>query len=1076
MAAKTEQRRIQIIADGSQVNSSMKQMSDATRVLWNELQKLTPGSDEFIQKSKQFQQVSNNLANVRGEVRQTETAMQKLTTGVGTLAAGFGVAFVANKIYDFFRTSSAETKNFEKALSSLSSITGATGEDLAFYSEQAELIGLTTTLSASQAVEAFMLMGSARPELLKNKEALAAVTAEAVALAESAGIDLPAATQSLAGSMNQFQLPASEASRVINALAAGSKEGAANIPEITQAIDKFGVAASSFNVTFEESVALVETLGEYNIKGAESGTALRNVLAKMSAAEVLPKEALEQLAKFGVDLSIVQDKTLPMNERLREFSKISGDAAALTKVFGLENKIAGEVILQNVDKFEKLTAGVTGTNVAYEQAAINTDNLDGDFKSLESVIESIKIGIGNFLNFALRPLVQGFIALLLGIKEIPSFIKQNRELFVALGVAILALNGANIAAAASALYHATVEKGRAIATRASAAAQWLMNAAMSANPIGIVVVAIAGLVAGLMNLYRTNIAVRATIDGLWASAKAAFGGIRDSAMKILGGVGDLLAGIFTFDTDKIKAGWESLTASASDISTKTAEAYGKAYTETFAVTRKEIADAHTESAAEIVVIEEVKNEEIIEAEKAAAAKRLANLEKEKVERQKLLDDFAKKEIEAKKALEDLEVSLIADSGERKLAELQLQHQRQMEALDTERLEVLANTAITEEQRLAMLENLRAQEAARDEEYKTGKRELETEEKILNAEEDIELEMALLDNRLLRGLETEAAYEEAKLQLQKDYLQKRLDVLNQAGLGETTQALALKNQLLTIDKQLADGKIAEAQRAEDYKNLIQSLGFEAAKTWLQLGLDLLNEESKARKVVANAMKAVQIGEITMMAIKEVQGIWAGASTLGPIAGPIVGALQTAIAVGRAGIAINKVRTTQYADGGQTGSGKVIDMVMGAGGSWFMPNGQSARNVGSFAKGGHIGQASMGIIGEAGDEWVAPNWMLRAPKYANILGYLEAERMKATPFASGGSTGSPMQIPQNSSATSDLQQTLAMMESFMELRDVMAEVRDLIKEWPQKLRVYNDPRDIMNGVRVLNEIEADSRINR
>lgn len=1075
MAKTTEEKKIKIIADGSQVTSTMKQMSDATRILSQQLNNLTPGTDAFIKKTKELQDVKNRLGDLRNEVNQNQTAMQKLTAEAGSFAAGLGVAFVVSTVVNFFKVSSTEAKNFEKALSSLSSITGSTGEDLEFFGDQAKQIGLETGLASLEVVKGFELIGSARPDLLKNKEALAMVTREAATLAKAAGIDLPQAAQSLAGAMNQFQLPASESTRLINALAAGSKEGAATIQDQADSIDKFGVAAASFNVSFEESVGLVQTLAEFNIKGAESGTALRNVLAKMSAAEVLPPEALAQLAKFGVDLAIVSDTTLPMNVRLREFSKISGDAAALTKVFGLENKIAGEVILQNVDKFENYTTAVTGTNTAIEQAAINSNNTDGALAKMGETITQIKIGIGQFLNTALFPVIKGFTALLLGLIEIPKFIKENRELFVALGVSILALNGANISAAASALYHATVEKGRAIATRASAAAQWLMNAALTANPIGIVVVAIAGLVAGLMQLYRTNTAVRASINGLFESAKAAFGGIRDAAMNILGGVGDLLAGIFTFDTAKIKAGWESLTASAAEISTKTAEAYGKAYTETFAVTSKEIAEAHEVAAAEIVVIEDDKNTEITEAEKAAAALRLANLEKEKVERQKLLDDFAKKEIDAKKALEDLEVSLIADASERKLAELQLQHQRQMEALDTERADVLVNTAITEEQRIAMLENLRAQEDARDAEYKTNKKEVETEEKILNAEEALELDLALLDNRMLRGLETEAAYEEAKLQLQKDFIQKRLDALTQAGLGETTQALALKNQLLTIDKQIADGKIAEAEREENYKKQIKAVGLETAREFMQLGLDLLAEDSKARKVAALAMKAFEIGLVVTSGIREIQGYWASNAGI-PIIGPgLATALSIAAGVRTLG-AVNKIRTAKYATGGQTGSGNMIDMMMGGDGTWRMPNGQGTRNVGTFKNGGHIGSASFGVIGEAGSEWVGPNWMMRSPKYANIFGYLEAERKRATPFASGGSTGSAPQIPQASGGGGDPQQVMAMIEQFGNMQVLLMDIKTTLQQWPDRLRVYNDPRDIRSGVRVLNEIEADSRINR
>jgi hypothetical protein len=105
------------------------------------------------------------------------------------------------------------------------------------------------------------------------------------------------------------------------------------------------------------------------------------------------------------------------------------------------------------------------------------------------------------------------------------------------------------------------------------------------------------------------------------------------------------------------------------------------------------------------------------------------------------------------------------------------------------------------------------------------------------------------------------------------------------------------------------------------------------------------------------------------------------------------------------------------------------------------------------------------------------MMRSPKYANIFGYLEAERRRATPFAVGGVTASArMQLPSTAGGTPDLQQMLSMIEQFGEMNLKLDAIASILEQWPSKLRVYNDPRDIMDGVRVLNEIEADSRINR
>jgi len=68
-----------------------------------------------------------------------------------------------------------------------------------------------------------------------------------------------------------------------------------------------------------------------------------------------------------------------------------------------------------------------------------------------------------------------------------------------------------------------------------------------------------------------------------------------------------------------------------------------------------------------------------------------------------------------------------------------------------------------------------------------------------------------------------------------------------------------------------------------------------------------------------------------------------------------------------------------------------------------------DFGTFAGGGHVNKGQLGMIGERGPEWVAPNWMLNDTGYANIIGMLEEARVNKRTFAMGGSTASGAQKP-------------------------------------------------------------------
>lgn len=285
-------------------------------------------------------------------------------------------------------------KDFEKSLDTLSSITGAAGKDLEFYKNEAIAVGLETGKSAKDVVEAYKLIGSAKADLLANKEALAAVTREAIILSQASGDDLPKAASALAAALNQFQLPATESARIINTLAAGSRAGAVEVPQITEAIEKFGSVARNANISIEESVAIIEAIGPAGLIGAEGGTKLRNILTELqkgaddtNPAVVGLETALENLARQNLT-------TTELAER-----------------FNIQNLTAIQTLIEQRHEVARLTKEVTGTNTAYEQASINVDNLDGDLDKLratwEATVLSFSKGTGT-----IRTLVQALSGLL----------------------------------------------------------------------------------------------------------------------------------------------------------------------------------------------------------------------------------------------------------------------------------------------------------------------------------------------------------------------------------------------------------------------------------------------------------------------------------------------------------------------------------------------------------------------------------------------------------------------------------------------------------------------------------------
>ena len=134
-------------------------------------------------------------------------------------------------------------------------------------------------------------------------------------------------------------------------------------------------------------------------------------------------------------------------------------------------------------------------------------------------------------------------------------------LAVAFGLVKLAQFNQSVAGGASALLGmgktvltmTGVLGGQTAATGAATAAQTGLNAAMSANPVGAVILLIEGAIAVGVLLYKNWDTVRAKAGEVWNSIKTAFGGIRDSITGAFSAAKDKVAGFFSWLDQKIES-------------------------------------------------------------------------------------------------------------------------------------------------------------------------------------------------------------------------------------------------------------------------------------------------------------------------------------------------------------------------------------------------------------------------------------------------------------------------------------------------------------------------------------------
>jgi TP901 family phage tail tape measure protein len=419
---------------------------------------------------------------------------------------------------------------FSSSLADLSAITGVTGKKLDELGAKARASAQEFGGTAAESIESYkVILSRLGPDIAKVPQALSGMEKNVRILSKTMGGDAMAATDALTTSMLQYGVDLSnpitaqkEMTRMMNIMAAGAKEGAAEVPGITQALKVSGVQAKQSKLTFEELNAALQAMAAGGKEGEQAGTGLRNILGKMAGVDIIPKEAADKLKALGVNMNIVSDTSLPFTARLRELKKAQGDATIMAQVFGVENAASANILLDSVDAQDKLRQKITGTNTAFEQAAIVMDSPEQKMKKLQATVDNFKISLfnatGGMMGYlgifgsmardftSLIPIVQGVSSAVMFLTSKEKL--QNFWLDVLIAKEAIMKKGKIALAFVTGLFTGAIttqiiaQKAQAFwtgavsgVTKLLTGAQTALNAAMLANPIGLIIVAIVALIA-----------------------------------------------------------------------------------------------------------------------------------------------------------------------------------------------------------------------------------------------------------------------------------------------------------------------------------------------------------------------------------------------------------------------------------------------------------------------------------------------------------------------------------------------------------------------------------------------------
>ena len=464
----------------------------------------------------------------------------------------------------------SKAADFEAVMSKVKAITVSDDQAMQQLTATARELGQKTMFSATQAGEAMTYLGMAG----WNSQQIMAGMPGLLDLAAASNTDLARTADIVSDDLTAFGLSAEHAGHMADVFAKTSTSTNTTVEMLGETMKYAAPVAHAFGASLEETAALTGLMANSGIKASAAGTALRSGFLRLAGTSAKSTKAIEEmglslseataqqeearaaLASLGIAMddtngprkmgSIVRD----LADKTKDMSK-EQRLATLATIFGTNAASAWVAVIdQGPDALDQLTKELENSDgAAAAMAETMQNNARGAMVRLQSATESVAISIGGTMLPTLAELgdslaneaayvskvasehpelTEAIIKTSFAVMGMVIAYKAARAIYYSVVAAkaayVLATNSEALASARSTIasgIHKAAMLGGTIATYAAAAAQWALNAAMTANPIGLVIIAVVALIAAFVWLGTHFQAVSEFCTSMWESPTAA---------------------------------------------------------------------------------------------------------------------------------------------------------------------------------------------------------------------------------------------------------------------------------------------------------------------------------------------------------------------------------------------------------------------------------------------------------------------------------------------------------------------------------------------------------------------------
>ena len=479
---------------------------------------------------------------------------------------------------------------FEQSMTKINTLVGTSAKEVNKLGESVLKMAVETATPAKELADALFFIQSAGIIGAASMDTLR-VSAKGASMNMGDITDIASATTSI---MTAFGKTSDEAGDLLHETL---KQGKFDAGEFMSKIGQVIPTAAGLGISFEELGAATATMSKLSGDAAGSLTAINSVMMSLSTPGAEQKQILKDLNMSYDDLnSMMKDSLMGTLNHL--FTSLEGNDEALVRVFGSSKAVKGAFATAGLQA-ETYAGVLDGMNnsMGNVEKGFQTQSKTVGFKMAQSLEKLKQAGmeLGSTLMPVFTTIADGAVKIA---KAFTSLDGGTKKLVVG-AAALLAFSGPLM----------TLAGGIVTAI------------GMILSPVGLVVVAIGaiftliyqnwGSVKGIfvqfvnffIELYNESAGFRGMIQAVvftlktvlafaifWGKTMAdMFVAMKNSAMKVLGGIGDIILGIFTLDKSKIEKGFKQAISGMGDYIAeqfgnieKNAAEFGKKTAENFA--------------------------------------------------------------------------------------------------------------------------------------------------------------------------------------------------------------------------------------------------------------------------------------------------------------------------------------------------------------------------------------------------------------------------------------------------------------------------------------------------------------